>query len=590
MLVTADDCVAGRFLYYSHHVLSIASAEGELYKDRPAQRVDWLFNPFNEARHNARLHWCDYPTFSAAAGDIKDLWEPSRFACAFWLVRAYALTGDEKYPQAFWELFESWRQQNPPNLGPNWKCGQETALRSMAWCFALFGFWDSPATTSKRISQMVILLALQAERIAGNIGYAVSQKNNHALSEAVGLLTTAWLFPELKGAAGWAALGRRVLEREVLGQVYEDGSYVQQSMNYHRVMLQDCLWASQLAELSHQPLAQEVTARLTRAAEFLYEVLDKSSGCVPNYGPNDGALVLPLTACDYTDYRPTVQAAVHHWLDQSALAPGPWDEMRLWLFGREDSRPSRAVARSRRFDVGGYYTIRGSDSWCVVRCHAYRDRPAHVDLLHVDMWYGGVNLLGDSGTYKYYVPDDPFFEHYFVDIAAHNTIEVDGVGPLERASRFLWLPWPTAKCLHHGPDRWVGEHYAYSRPPWRVVHRREVSLADPEGWRITDEVLGCGVHTVTLRWHLPGVDARLAVEDRCVQIGLPAGSVRLAIEGAPEITVRLHRGLRSGTLISGWRSDYYGQVAPRPTMEATLRARLPVRLITRVELGRELTG
>jgi asparagine synthase (glutamine-hydrolysing) len=568
----ADDYCRGRFLYYSRHVHDLG---------RPP---DWLLNPFSGGRHDVRRHWCDTPTFSPALGDIKDVWEPSRFACAFWLVRAYALTGDEKYPAAFWDLFESWCEQNPPNMGPNWKCGQETALRTMAWCFALFGFWNSPATRPDRVVDMVKMIAIQADRIAANIAYAVSQKNNHAISEAVGLVTTALLFPELRKAASWHAQGRRVLEQEVARQIYDDGSYVQHSMNYHRVMLHDCLWIIRLAELNGVPLSKSLTDRVARAGEFLFEMLDLTSGKVPNYGPNDGALVLPLAACDYTDYRPTVQAARFQATGRPALAAGPWDEMSAWLFGADalDGPRSPAVPTSRRFDAGGYYTLRAGKSWCMIRCHSYRDRPAHVDMLHLDLWRNGVNILGDSGTYKYYVPENPAMERALRDIQAHNTVEVDGTGPLTLVSRFLWLPWPKARCLEHHDESWQGEHYAYDRSPWHIVHRRRVELPAEGGCRVHDEVLGAGTHKVVLRWQLADGDCRLDESGRRAELNLPDGLVVLKFEGPPDMALSFRRGENEGGEARGWMSEYYAVAVARPTLEISVICQLPARFDTRV--------
>jgi hypothetical protein len=107
-IAVADDACIGRLCFFSRRVFEMG---------RP---VDWRRNPFLNVRLDSDAHWCDWTAFSPEQGDIKDVWEPSRFSCAFWLARAYALTGDEKYPRAFWEHFESWRQQNPPNRGPNW--------------------------------------------------------------------------------------------------------------------------------------------------------------------------------------------------------------------------------------------------------------------------------------------------------------------------------------------------------------------------------------------------------------------------------------------------------------------------------------
>lgn len=576
ILAIADDYCRGRFLYYSHHVFDLGSPP------------NWLLNPFTGGQHDNRTHWCDYPTFSTKLGDIKDVWEPSRFACAFWLVRAYAITRNERYPAAFWALFESWCEQNPPNLGPNWKCGQEAALRTMAWCFALYGFWRSESTTAARVAQMIKAIALHADRIAGNISYAVSQKNNHGLSEATGLLTVGLLFPELRNAIHWESLSRRILEREIQRQIYDDGGYVQHSMNYHRVMLHDCLWAIRLAELNGRPLSAAATERVAKAAEFLWEMSDAQSGRVPNYGANDGAMVLPLAAGDYTDFRQTIQAANYQATRKLVLKSGPWDEMLVWLFGTHalSAQRSKAMPKSRRFDSGGYYTLRGSNSWCMIRCHSYRDRPIHVDMLHVDLWYRGVNVLGDSGSYKYFSADAPALERYFKDIRAHSTIEIDGAGPLDLVSRFMWLPWPSAETMEHQQLRWKGEHSAYNRSPWNISHRRSVELTDDDQCIVEDELIGTGEHDIVLRWHLADGPCKLSeTAPLSAELSFSGGKMLLSVEGPESIRMECKRGVQEGKNVGGWISDYYAILAARPTLEIRARLQLPVRLKTLIRLG-----
>lgn len=574
-LRTADAFCHGRFLYYSRQTRDLGWP--------PA----WLTHPDTGYRHSARTHWCDYATFAENAGDIKDVWEPSRFACAFWLVRAYALTSDTKYAESFWALFESWCEQNPPNMGPNWLCGQEAALRAMAWCFALHGFWDAEATTPARVAAMAKMLSIHADRIEANIGYAVSQHNNHALSEAVGLWTIAILFPELRGAARWSAIARRILRREVPRQIYDDGSYVQHSTNYHRVMLHVLLWIRRLTELNDQPLDAEITHRIDAAGEFLRGLSDGLSGRTPNYGANDGALPLPLSSCAYIDFRPTVQAACYAARRQRAFEAGPWDELLVWIHGADAlNRPTAPLAppASDRFDAGGYYTLRGTTSWCAVRCHTYRDRPAHEDMLHLDLWSRGVNVLGDSGTFRYFAPAEPVLERYFKSIAAHNTVELDGEGPLTLASRFLWIPWPKARCLIHQANRWQGEHHAYAGPPWHVIHRRSVQLEGDAVWRITDELLGKGLHEVRLRWHLADGDVRVDANTLTFRLDYEAGTAVIGIDAPADTHVRVHRGLNVETRALGWRSDHYAEREPRPTLEAVGRYALPATIVTRVRL------
>jgi hypothetical protein len=576
----ADRYAGGHFLFYSR-------IEQDL-----GQPVNWLLNPFTGYVHHTRSHWCDYQTFSTSAGDIKDVWEASRFACAFWLARAYALTGDEKYPQVFWDLFESWCAQNPVNMGSNWKCGQETALRCMAWCFALHVFWDAGATTDERVAAMVRMLAISGERIARNIGYAVSQKNNHAFSEATGLITLGLVFPEMRGAQRWLRIGRQVLEREIGRQVYADGSYVQQSMNYHRVMLHNCLWAQRLLELNGQPLAEEARRRVALAGEFLLHMLDVDSGRVPNYGYNDGALIFPLSACDYLDYRPTIQAERQLSTGLPALGPGPWNEMPLWFFGTSalTAEPSGARPASRQFPVGGYYTLRSQDSWCMIRCFTYTDRPAHVDMLHVDLWWRGVNLLGDSGTYRYFVPDEPAMERYFKDMMAHNAVEIGGRGPLDLLHRWMWLAWPKAKTFECGSTHWKGEHYGYARAPWQAVCRRTVQVRGADGWLVTDEVMGEGRQPLVLRWHLADLPCHTDTERRQVEIEVPSGTATISIDGPEELRLELHRGMQNRERVCGWQSLYYGERTPRPTLAVSGTIKLPVSIRTQIRLMGKATS
>ena len=110
---------------------------------------EWAANVFTGIAAPTEQHWSKINDFNH--GDIKIIWDVSRFGFTYPLVRAYWRTGDERYARRFWALVESWLNANPPQIGPNWKCGQEASLRVMAWCFGLYGFIDSPETTPERV-------------------------------------------------------------------------------------------------------------------------------------------------------------------------------------------------------------------------------------------------------------------------------------------------------------------------------------------------------------------------------------------------------------------------------------------------------
>ena len=369
--------------------------------------IDWFQNPWDGLRTDGTLPWYEIPDYLPHQGDPRTLWEPGRAAWAIDCAKLYAAGDQQEATKLYWRWLDSWMRSSPPYHGFHWKCGQESAVRLIA---VLLGFWAvgrNEGTHEDRFSLMAQLAWATGYRVFHHISYALSQKNNHALSEACGLMLVGQLFPEFAQAENWKRRGREVLFTELDRQIYDDGSYVQHSTNYHRVMLQDATLGLRLAELDDHPFPRRTYDRVGRAADFLFAMTDDETGQVPLYGNNDGAYVLPLSECDFLDYRPAIQSA-HYLVHRERLLPeGPWDEDLAWLFGVDalDHEPPRHSSRSSSaFDVGGYYTLRRDSSWAMIRAHTYVDRPGHCDPLHVDLWWKGQNVLRDCGNVSVLLP------------------------------------------------------------------------------------------------------------------------------------------------------------------------------------------
>jgi len=576
----ADAVLSGKWLYFG--TLSVDAGFPP----------NWFRNPLTGESAPADRHWANVPDFSF--GDIKLIWEASRFSPVYVLVRAYALTHDERYAEAFWTLVEDWASHNPPQLGPNWKCGQEASFRIMAWCFGLHAFLSSPYTTPERVVALSTMIAVTAARIEAYIGYALSQNNNHGISEAMGLLTAGLLFPEFQRAESWRSLGKTLLDRQALMQIYADGAYIQHSTNYHRVMLHDFVWALRLAELNDSPFSRDVYAQLRRSAEFLDDITDDHNGGVPNYGNNDGALVLPLTDCDYSDFRPTLQAVYYLGARRRRFGAGPWDEALVWLFGTQ-SLNAPILARERHqplTSTSGYSVLRGPESWAMIRCAVYQDRPAHADQLHLDLWWRGLNIALDSGTFLYNT--DPPWDGAFLCTAAHNSVTVDGKDQMRRFSRFLWIDWARGSNLKHTRERdcefWSGEHDGYKR--LGIFHRRTIERHG-DLWNIRDDILGNGQHRVRLHWLL--LDFPAAVHDSVgtVQLKTPKGLVRIRAKCITQANFTL---VRAGKIIAGnvagpdepargWVSPTYANKQPALSFALEACDKLPITFETVFEFA-----
>lgn len=564
---------------------AIADGSFRFFSDRLASLgtpPDWSLNPFTHAHADVTLHWCDLPDFAASQGDVKILWEASRFGWTYALVRAYALTGEDRYANGFWTLLEHWLQVNRPNRGPQWKCGQECAFRLMALCFAFYAFQDAPASTPERLARLAGAIAFHAERIEGNIAYALSLRNNHGIGEALGLFTAGLLFPEFAPAARWLAKGRKLLVYEARRQIFADGSFIQHSLTYQRVMLHDYAWVLRLAALNGVQFDAEVHRRVADSARLLAALIEPTSGDVPNYGSNDGALVLPLASGGYRDFRPVVQAAHFAATGKRLLARGSWDEEMVWLAGSGslDAPCEAGRAASHQARSGGYFTLRGETSWAMLRCHSYETRPCQADMLHLDLWWRGCNVLQDSGTYAYYAP--PPWDKAFSSTAAHNTIMVDRHDQMKRIGRFLWRDWTRSRFVRQEKlaggtvEVWEGEHFGYQP----VVHRRVVVRCDEDAWVVIDDVTGGGAGTLQLHWHF--LDAPCQLDGGRVTLATPMGEVGVEVLSDRTARFSLARGEESG---AGWRSLYYGRMAPAPSLAVTVEGPLPARFITCIGLG-----
>jgi asparagine synthase (glutamine-hydrolysing) len=556
----AEKILAGELRYFEHTPYQIGFPP------------DWHLDPRTNIRVDAAKHWSQIPDYGAY--DIKFIWEASRFNQVYVLMRAYAFKKDDRYPEAFWTLVEDWARMNPPQRGPNWKCGQETSLRLLAWTFGLYAFADAPSSTPTRLAHLTQLIAAQAERVHCNMDFAVSTRGNHAMSEAFGIWLVGTLFPELKHAETYRALGREILEREAATHIFEDGAYSMYSLNYHRFILHVYFLAMRLGELNDGRFSDSLYQSISRSLDFFAQLIQPESGEMPVYGSNDGALVCPLDSCDFTDFRPTLQMGWQLIHGTRLFNAGAWDESLFWLNSKQAIRSERDAEtrqESRAYPDGGVHILRGQSSVAFIRCADYRERPSHADQLHVDLWMRGQNIAVDAGTFLY--NGQGLWQNALAHTSVHNTVTVDGADQMLWFSRFTWGEWARGRVLKHDEHAWQGEHDGYAR--FGVKHVRSVLSLVDDRWLILDHLVGSRPHRFSLQWLLSDFPAvgRNGIpthESNWTPIGKESNSFHLShrtekfqirmglLEGQSNFS--LLRGDENST--RGWRSRYYGQKEP----------------------------
>jgi hypothetical protein len=527
---------------------------------------DWFANPFAlnaDTRGLKKAHWSKISDFGA--GDIKGVWELSRFGWVYPLLVGFQQTGDENFVETFWDLLEDWAVHNPPNTGVQWKCGQEIAIRCFALTCAYFVLRSARASTQERCELLREILFESGKRIEANIEYALSQKNNHGISEAAGLFTLGVLFAHNT----WMHKGKTLLEAQARELIYDDGSFSQNSVNYHRVMLHAYLWAIRLGRANDIEFSSELLYRIRAAGLWLLSLCDMNTGRCPNLGSNDGALIFPVTTCDYLDYRPTIQAVGAIVDGKDWLPEGEWDALAeffgvcLRMVDNESGRTSDVPPPVSRlpfphhsfihYPQGGYALFTIPKSKLLFRCpKSFRHRPAQCDLLHVDLLHDGINVLRDGGTFSYNC-EQPW-QDYFKSVAAHNTVQFDDHDQMPKLSRFLYGKWPKADVVVNESAQMVKAAFT----DWKGCRHERIVQVHEKGVTVIDRMSGFKKKAV-LSW-------RLAPEVEWELQGLTC------LSELAKLTILIEdRSVSKSKIVQGWESLYYQERTPLPVLEIEVR-------------------
>jgi hypothetical protein len=473
---------------------------------------DWVTNPDNGYRYDIRKHWTQVPDFSKEAGDIKYVWEKSRFTFLYDIIR-YDYHFNRDCSHFVFNEMVSWIDHNPVNCGPNYRCSQEITLRVLNWTFALYYYRQSAHLTDDIFGKVMQSIYWQMKHVYDNIHFSrIAVRNNHAITETLGLFITGLLFPFLPGAHNWKQKGKKWFEKEIAYQVYPDGTFLQFSMNYHRVVIQLLTWAIRLAEVNKIALDPVVRERAVTSVGFLHNCMNEENGSLPNYGANDGALFFPLNDVDFRDYRPQLHALA------AVLKMGAIDKCNEDQHWYGIAEASDKLLQQQQgiiaFPVGGYYLLRERDTFSFIRCGRYKDRPLQADNLHLDLWIGEQNVLRDGGSYKYNTEES--LQKYFHGTASHNTVMLDNQDQMQKGRRFIWYYWTQAVEAgwreYESYYEFKGVIQAFRHVGKGIVHKRTVRKYKARWkWQVTDEIVHSNGYEVQQLWH-PAVAESMRVD------------------------------------------------------------------------------
>lgn len=521
------------------------------------QPPNWHYSQFtNRVSKDAYKLWSEINDFDPELGDIKALWDVSRFD---WIIplSQQASKGDADALLFLNNWLQDWQKKNTPYLGVNWKCGQEASIRVIHLVMGAFILDQLEAPTPPLINLVIAHL----KRIEPTVSYAIGQNNNHGTSEAAALyIGGAFLIKNgYKIGYKWQAKGEKVIAERVSKLIGRNGTFSQYSLNYHRLMLDTLSCCEFFRDKFNLSLLPDVFyQKAILATNWLFSIIDSISGDGPNVGANDGAKIIPLTNSGYRDFRPTVQLAMVLFKSKRAYAHGLWDDQFRWLKlsipdKKEDTLGSLIA------DDGGFAILRRSFVFVSLRYPRFKFRPSQNDLLHLDLWVKGKNILRDGGSFSYNA--NPELVNYFGSVSAHNTIQFDNHEPMQKISRFLYGNWAKTDWISKVTDidgcLSFGAGYTDT---FGANHKRKVNFCRDK-LIVTDEITNFKSNAI-LRWRLINSDWELAknVNDVVLRSNLHNLTMRITCTDK----------IKNSNLNEGLESLYYMKSNKLPVLELTV--------------------
>ncbi|MEA3402589.1 MAG: heparinase II/III family protein [Armatimonadota bacterium] len=456
------------------------------------------------------------------------------------LGRAYLLTGDERYPETFAWIFDSWydhqlqirEQQGGLGFDPVFRAYypgiRARILTDNYYCMA-----QSPALTPElHVKVMKQLLGCAAWLYAHESPRY--RRGNQQVAAVLGCGIGGLVFPEFRDAEQWVELAERRMREHLQQDFFADGGHRELCTQYHKTVLRDIGYVALTAEANGRESLYsdpEAGPLIERACEWLAKLV-MPTGETP-------ALHSAVFA---TDYAVHLELAARHfgrpdfaWLagrvwerGQAPSQKSPFGFANFMLAAATGDSPTPGPKRPQWLSLhladSGFAVMRTGwepeDRYLVAQYgwantgHAY---PAALHLLYESNGELVATSPGSPRSYRH-----PAYG-YCHSTPSHNVVTIDGESYPGRPA-----PGGHLELLEDLPGAWMfsGYHEGYEEPFGATVHR-DILVVKDGPVLVRDRIVGGEGHEAQWSFHTP-LEMSVAAE-RTAHL---EGSVRYTLSAA----------------------------------------------------------
>ena len=485
---------------------------------------------------NARSLFFSKININAHSPDIRSLWESGRLQGVAQILFSDPNPSKEVLKSQK-KIVISWIKGNPFLHGVHYMSPMECGLRIPVFLYLLkIEEIDWHLDETKNI---LSAFYNHVWWISRNLAL-YSSLGNHTICECIGLIFGRTVFQGIEEGEKWLKTGCRLLEQEISHQIVDDGGPAEQSLNYHRFVL-DLYWlAVDFLESNNFYDCTKWKESLLKGESFLNAFLFEGNR-FPSIGDSDDGYAIA-----------------------AGLYPNRQTEDLNKIF------PGNNLSY-KTFQESGYTVIGSSEGSFMTFDHgplgmAPLYNHGHADALSITLYKNQKPFLIDPGTYRY--NGVPKHRNYFRGTRAHNTVCIDGRDQARQLTGFIWGSQYQAdlELAHEYSDRlcFKAKHDGYKRLKNSVIHQRELIIHNDVCCLICDSFTGEGVHEFELNFHLDP-DVKIEPETEWLVLNNSGESILLY---NPDNCFSIANGQEDPLL--GWYSPAYGILQKTNTLQSAV--------------------
>ncbi|WP_313133567.1 alginate lyase family protein [Anaerocolumna sp.] len=444
-------------------------------------------------------------------GDPEWTFALNRHTCFVNLAKAWNCTKNEKYAEKFMELSKDWMERVPLNEKSKqntWR-SIEAGIRCENWLKSMMLFADCSKIPENFWDEFEKVLFLHGEYLM-SVNGVFHRLSNWGILQNHGLLLAGIYFEK----TDWIKEAIQRLEDELNLQVFEDGIQWEQSPMYHGEVLHCSLDSIEHMKRFGIQIPEQVSKKVQKML-YALGMCCKPNGHIPCQSDSDdidAGDLLVHGACFFND-------GILKFLSHSRFR-----EENIWNLGIEahmlyeniETLIPKEISYALT-DSGNYMLRSGFDKnadYLRFHCGCMGSGHGHGDLLHIDLYSHGEDILIDSGRYTYV---DSKIRRDLKSPSAHNTICVDEEEFCKCANSWgyekMAQPVKGEYRFTETADFVSGAHLGYIEKG--IFISRKIVYVKPGIYVIVDECYGTGTHKYTQNWHFSG-DGKIISEDKKV--------------------------------------------------------------------------